>query len=158
MTLIFSLVIGAVLIASSLVLLLSRKQESKQEEVAVEKSYIAEQVCSKVQNSELIVRSLPLLQKGYSEESIKAISDIKALKDYDQDPNCMFIITTLYANTNQFVKAREALAHLKIIYVSNEVIQKWFGPYAQTLEEVGTYIINSEKIVESQNNQVRIIE
>jgi len=123
------LFIGLGLVISS-ALLISSSNNNKNNTVAQEDKVVATATCDAPEHSNTVNAALPLLQSGNSEEISKTIKSIESFNGYREDPNCMYILTTLYTNNVQPDKAQEALDQLKNVYISDKAIQNRFGPYA----------------------------
>lgn len=73
------------------------------------------------------------------------VDTIKGLKDYDFDPNCMYIIVRYDIMTSNSVAAREHLLRLRRVYNKNIGYSKLFAPSTLTLADIDTAIQAMEK-------------
>lgn len=83
--------------------------------------------------------------KSIMSEASKAITDskvtelgvvadkIKALENYEKDPNCLNIIATYYINTSNYTDAKATMDKLALVYDPQKGFSKDLGPKAHTM-------------------------
>lgn len=76
-------------------------------------------VCS----DELLNQAAPLLEEKKYKELEPIARQIEGLKNYDKDPNCLFVVTTYYINVTDAKNARLNYDKLMLIYTPETQLQ-----------------------------------
>lgn len=141
------------LVATAALLVYRYADKDSGADTTLEEEYIA--VCARAENEELISSALLAFEAKDQTENERITTEISNLEGYETDPNCLYIITWLKIRNSDAAGAEEALAKLKLVYVSDQAIEDRFGFYAYTLDSLATDIENVKFQQEAAKQSVR---
>lgn len=108
-------------------------------------------VCS----DQLLQEAGLVLDKSDHEQLRPFVEDIEELENFDQDPNCLYILVTYYVNINDPASARSHFEQLQAIYDPEVGFSEFFGGDVKTLNELRVEVEQVEQMAEDINNNTQ---
>lgn len=112
-------------------------------------------VCS----DQVLKKSSELLAASKIQDLKTVVQGIQSTKDYDQDPNCLYVTTVYFISSSDAQNAKQSLEKLETVYDEKKGYNKNLGSNIQTVDSLKQAVSYLQKAAEQfQENTKQFIK